>query len=313
MDEPELLVEVGDGVGRIRLNRPRQINALTVPMMHRLAEVLDDFAGDDRVAGVELTGAGERGLCAGADVRALRERALAGGDVLEFFTTEYGVNLRIAAFPKPYRAMMTGITMGGGLGLSAHGSQRVVDATSRLAMPETQIGLFPDVFMTPLLARMPDQVGTHLALSGAAVNAADALRLGLADEAAGAIPDPDPALAVEWIPECYAGDDAATVVQRLEEHPDPAARATAAELRRRSPLSLAVTLEALRRAATIPSLPDLLPQELALAVRLATGPDFAEGVRAQLVDRDRTPHWAHDRIEDVSREEVLSYFEPLPT
>ena len=313
MDEPELLVEVGDGVGRIRLNRPRQINALTVPMMHRLAEVLDDFAGDDRVAGVELTGAGERGLCAGADVRALRERALAGGDVLEFFTTEYGVNLRIAAFPKPYRAMMTGITMGGGLGLSAHGSQRVVDATSRLAMPETQIGLFPDVFMTPLLARMPDQVGTHLALSGAAVNAADALRLGLADEAAGAIPDPDPALAVEWIPECYAGDDAATVVQRLEEHPDPAARATAAELRRRSPLSLAVTLEALRRAATISSLPDLLPQELALAVRLATGRDFAEGVRAQLVDRDRTPRWTHDRIEDVSREEVLSYFEPLPT
>jgi enoyl-CoA hydratase len=311
VSEPEVIAEVAAGVGRIRLNRPRQINALTVPMMHTLAGVLDDFAADDGVTSVELSGAGDRGLCAGADVRALRERALTGGDVTEFFTTEYGVDLQIAAFPKPYRAVMTGITMGGGLGLSAHGSQRVVDASSRLAMPETQIGLFPDVFMTPLLARMPDEIGTHLALTGASVNAADALRLGLADEASGALPEPDPLLAAGWIPECYAGDDPVVIVQRLEAHADPAAREAAAELRRRSPLSVAVTLEALRRAARIASLPDLLPQELGLAVRLATGPDFAEGVRAQLVDRDRNPRWSHARIEDVGRDEVLSYFEPL--
>jgi enoyl-CoA hydratase len=312
MSEEELLVEVADGVGHVRLNRPRQINALTVPMMHALARALDDLAADGRVASVELTGAGERGLCAGADVRALRERALDGGDVREFFEVEYGVDLQVAAFPKPYRAVMTGITMGGGLGLSAHGSQRVVDATSRLAMPETQIGLFPDVFMTPLLARMPGEIGTHLALSGAPVNAADAVRLGLADEASGPLPEPDPDLAADWIAECCAGDDPVVIVRRLEEHPDPRARATAVELRRRSPLSIAVTLEALRRAAGVESLPDLLPQELGLAVRLATGPDFAEGVRAQLVDRDRDPHWSHDRIEDVTRAEVLSYFEPLP-
>lgn len=311
MTDPELLVEVVAGVGRIRLNRPRQINALTVPMMHALSRVLDDFAADDAVASVELTGAGERGLCAGADVRALRERALTGGDVREFFETEYGVDLQVAGFPKPYRAVMTGITMGGGLGLSAHGSVRVVDATSRLAMPETQIGLFPDVFMTPLLARMPGEVGTHLALTGASVNAADALRLGLADAADGPLPDPDPALAAPWIAECYAGDDPAAILARLEQHADPAAREAAAEVRRRSPLSVAVTLEALRRAATVASLPDLLPQELGLAIRLATGPDFAEGVRAQLVDRDRSPRWTHDRVEDVSRAEVLGYFEPL--
>jgi enoyl-CoA hydratase len=206
---------------------------------------------------------------------------------------------------------MTGITMGGGLGLSAHGSVRVVDATSRLAMPETQIGLFPDVFMTPLLARMPGETGTHLALTGASVNAADALRLGLADEADGPLPDPDPALAAPWIAECYTGNDPAAILARLEQHADPAAREAAAEVRRRSPLSVAVTLEALRRAATVASLPDLLPQELGLAIRLATGPDFAEGVRAQLVDRDRTPRWTHDRVEDVSRGEVLGYFEPL--
>ncbi len=311
MSSEELLVEVSDGVGRIRLNRPRQINALTVPMMHTLLRVLDDFAADGRVASVELTGAGERGLCAGADVRALRERALVGGDVREFFETEYAVNLAIAAFPKPYRAVMTGVTMGGGLGLSAYGSQRVVDATSRLAMPETQIGLFPDVFMTPLLARMPGEAGTHLALTGAAVNGADAIRLGLADEASGPLPDRDPGLAADWIAECYAGDDPSEILHRLETHADPAARGTAVELRRRSPVSVAVTLEALRRAARIASLPDLLPQELGLAVRLSTGPDFAEGVRAQLVDRDRDPHWSHARVEDVSRAEVLSYFEPL--
>lgn len=311
MSTPEILVAVEHGVGRVRLNRPRQINALTVPMMHAISAVLDDFAADDRVESVELTGAGERGLCAGADVRALRERALGGGDVTEFFVTEYGVNLKVAAFPKPYRALMTGITMGGGLGLSAHGSQRVVDATSRLAMPETQIGLFPDVFMTPLLARMPGEVGTHLALTGAAIGAADAVRLGLADEASGPTGEPDPLLQADWIAECYAGDDPAAIVQRLEEHPDPAARQTAAELRQRCPLSVAVTLEALRRAARITSLPDLLPQELALAVHLATGPDFAEGVRAQLVDRDRNPHWQHARIEDVPRADVLACFAPL--
>lgn len=313
MTDPELLVEVVAGVGRIRLNRPRQINALTVPMMRALAGVLDDFAADDAVAAVELTGAGERGLCAGADVRALRERAVSGGDVREFFETEYAVDLQVAAFPKPYRAVMTGITMGGGLGLSAHGSVRVVDATSRLAMPETQIGLFPDVFMTPLLARMPGEVGTHLALTGASVNAADALRLGLADEADGPLPDPDPALAARWIDECYAGDDPAAILAMLENHADPAAREAGAELRRRSPLSVAVTLEALRRAAAVASLPELLPQELGLAIRLATGPDFAEGVRAQLVDRDRDPHWSHRGVEDVSRAEVLGYFAPLPS
>lgn len=308
MTEAEVLVEASGGVGRIRLNRPRQINALTVPMMQTIATALDDFAADDRVAMVELTGAGERGLCAGADVRALREVVLAGQDVTEFFATEYGVNLRIAGYPKPYRAVMTGITMGGGLGLSAHGSLRVVDATSRLAMPETQIGLFPDVFMTPLLARMPGEAGTHLALTGAAIGAADAIRLGLADEASGPVADGDPGLAAGWIAECYAGDDPVEIIGRLEQHADPAARAAAAEIRQRSPLSVVVTLEALRRAARIEKLPDLLPQELTLAVRLATGPDFAEGVRAQLVDRDRKPRWSHPSLEAVTPAEVAACF-----
>ena len=311
MSEAEVLVEVRAGVGRIRLNRPRQINALTVAMMRAIGDALELFAADAEVSSVELTGAGERGLCAGADVRALRELALSGDDVTPFLATEYGVKLQIASFPKPYRAVMTGITMGGGMGLSVHGSQRVVDATSRLAMPETQIGLFPDVFVTPLLARMPGEIGTHLALTGASVGAADALRLGLADVAAGSVGEPDAGLDAGWIADGYAGDDPAEIIGRLEQHADPAARAAAAELRGRSPISICVTLEALRRAARTVALGDQLPTELALAVRLATGHDFAEGVRAQLVDRDRNPRWQHDSIEAVTRAEVLAYFEPL--
>lgn len=311
MTEPEVLVSATGGVGRIVLNRPRAINAVNLSMMQRISQALADFAADDSVDSVELSGVGDRGLCAGADVRELRTRALDGGDVSEFFVTEYRLNLAIAAFPKPYRAIMTGITMGGGLGLSAHGSHRVVDASTVLAMPETQIALFPDVFMTYLFARMPGEVGTHLALSGASLNAADAIRLGLADECRGAVVAPNPLLSADWIDQCYSSDDPAEIVGRLSEHSDPDARATAAELQRRSPLSIAVSLEALRRSLEFACLADQYDQELTLAVRLASSAEFAEGVRAQLIDRDRTPHWSHSHVGEVSRDEVLSYFEPL--
>ncbi len=301
-------------VATILLNRPRAINALSLRMLHLLESGLRLAAEDTGEGGYdayELRGAGERGLCAGADVRQLRDTVLAGGDVVEFFRAEYTVDLIIADFPKPFTAYMSGITMGGGLGLSAHCRDRVVDATSVLAMPETQIGLFPDVFVSHILARMPGRVGYHLALTGASVNAADAIRLGLADRCAGPLPEPDPVLAGEWIEECYSATDPVEALGRLSEHADPNARAAAAEIRRRSPLAVAVSLEALHRAATFPRLADQYDHELALAVRMATGPDFAEGVRAQLVDRDRDPHWSHASLAEVSRSEVLSYFEPL--
>jgi enoyl-CoA hydratase len=311
VSEPEVLIGLSEGIGRVVLNRPRAINAINLAMMRQISEALDHFASDDGVEMVELTGAGDRGLCAGADVRELRQRALVGGDVAEFFTTEYALNLMIAGYPKPYRAIMTGITMGGGMGLSVHGSDRVVDATSVLAMPETQIALFPDVFVSYLLARMPGEIGTHLALTGASVNAADAIRLGLADRGVGPLPPADPVLAGDWIAECYCGDDPEAIVARLAEHADPHARAAAAEIERRSPLSVAVTLEALRRSVGFAALADQYEQELCLAVRMATGAEFAEGVRAQLIDRDRSPRWSHANLAEVSRAEVLSYFQPL--
>ena len=139
--------------------------------------------------------------------------------------------------------------MGGGLGLSAHCVDRVVDASSVLAMPETQIGLFPDVFVSRILARMPGRVGRHLALTGASVNAADAIRLGLADRCVGPLPEPDPALAGEWIQECYSATEPVEIVGRLAQHADPSAREAAVAISRRSPLAVAVSLEALDRAA----------------------------------------------------------------
>jgi Enoyl-CoA hydratase/carnithine racemase len=311
MAEPTVLVRVADGVGKIELNRPEAINALSVEMLAAVSAALTDFAHDPAVAEVELIGAGDRGLCAGADVRQLRDLALSGGDVRGFFETEYRLNLLIAAYPKPYRAVMSGITMGGGLGLSLHGSQRVVDAASRLAMPETLIGLFPDVFVSWLLARLPGQLGTHLGLTGAAVNAADALRLGWADQCRGAVPASDPGLSAPWIDECYDSDDPAEILGRLGQHADPAARAAGEELARRSPLSVAVSLAVLRRAAEMPDRAAQYEQELSVAVRLATAGDFIEGVRAQLIDRDRQPRWRHDSVAEVSRAEAASYLVPL--
>ena len=309
MSQAEVVVSVDAGVGRIHLNRPRAINALSAGMLASIARALAEFAADPSVTRVELTGEGERGLCAGADVRELRQLVLDGGDPADFLGMEYELDLAIARFPKPYTAVMHGITMGGGLGISAHCADRVVTGSSQLAMPETQIGLFPDVLMTWRLSRMPAEVGTHLALTGDPVNAADALWLGLADRAIGELPAAVLAADHDWIAACYGGDDPVEIVGRLESHPHPAARAAADAIRARSPLSVHVTLAALRRAAVL-TLEEVAAQDLVVCSALARRPDFAEGVRAQLIDRDRSPRWTHARLEDVTAVEVAACFEP---
>ena len=309
MSEPSVLIWRDDGIGHLRLNRPKAINALDFLTIAKLTRALDDFAADPTVESVILDGAGDRGLCAGADVRQLRDFALGSGegDPGDFLAAEYALDKRIFTYTKPYTAIMDGITMGGGLGVSAHGSGRVVTPRSELAMPETGIGLFPDVLMSWWLCRMPGEIGTHLALTGAWIGAADALWLGLADRCDGEPGDAVLPAQAGWIDECYAGDDAAEIVGRLENHANPRARQTGALLRTRCPLSVAVTLAALRRAPVL-TLDELEAQDLAVGTALAKGPDFAEGVRAQLVDRDRNPHWTHSRIEDVTPAEVLACF-----
>ncbi|MFE0427113.1 3-hydroxyisobutyryl-CoA hydrolase, partial [Streptomyces sp. NPDC058953] len=177
-----VLTRVAGRAGYITLNRPGALNALTRPMVREFAAALDRFDADPSVAVVVLTGAGERGLCAGGDIRAIRTDALAGGrESFAFWRDEYRLNARIARFRKPFAAVMDGIVMGGGVGVSAHGSVRIVTERSRVAMPETGIGFVPDVGGTYLLARAPGGTGTHLALTGLPVGGADALLCGLAD------------------------------------------------------------------------------------------------------------------------------------
>ena len=316
-------------LGRIRLNRPRAINALTHPMVTAMLAQLQDWAGDDAVTAVSVEGAGERGLCAGGDVRAIREAILSGtGDPTRFWADEYALDALIHAYPKPYVAFMDGVVMGGGVGISAYGSLRLVTERSRVAMPETAIGFFPDVGALYLLARAPGELGTHLALTGATVGGADAVMLGLADALvdsadlptiraalaegsgadalAGLRRDGEPLLAAEreWVDECYAGDDPVQVLGSLRAHASPAARAAATLLAQRSPLSVAVTLEAIRRAADMATLEQVLEQDRVLGAAFMGSPDFSEGVRAVLVDRDHQPRWTHPCLEAVSREEV---------
>jgi enoyl-CoA hydratase len=304
----EVLARIDDGVGHLLLNRPRAINALTPAMIDELAATLSEWAQDDRVERVLLTGAGERGLCSGADVRALRELALAGDPGADrFFRHEYRLNAMIASYPKPYEARMTGITMGGGLGVSAHGSVRVVDATSRLAMPETTIGLFPDVGMLWHLSRA-GALGAYVALTGLPVDGATALGMGLADTWLGES-GPRTALDEDWISECFSADGPLEILTRLEADWDtPAPGECAAVLRTRCPLSVAVTWEALQRAKGMAGLDAVLAQDLVLATYFVHHADFAEGVRAQVVDKDRSPRWSHARLEDVTPAEVSEAF-----
>lgn len=294
-----------------RLNRPKALNALTRAMVEDLLIQLDEWANDEGIDQVVLDGAGERGFCAGGDVKAVRDAIVRGdhADAIDFWAREYLLDLRLASFPKPVTALLTGYVMGGGLGLSAHVRHRLVAPDAVLAMPETAIGMFPDVGITRLFARAPGQLGTYAALTGVSFTAADAIVLGLADDFLGP-GDGTESLAPQrdWIDECFVGDDAAVIVGRLETSSYDAARACATMLRERSPLAVCATLARVRRAADEPDLASTLAVDTSLARGLMAAGDFAEGVRAKLIDRDNAPRWRHARIEEVTPAEVDALF-----
>ena len=302
--------------GRILLNRPQAINALDSDMIDTLTQILLHWASDDGIDEVLIEGAG-RGFCAGADVRQMRQMIVDGtGDPVDYLRREYQLDYLIATYPKPYTARMGGIVMGGGMGISVHGSHRVVTPTTTMAMPETNIGLWPDVGMTYHLSRVPGGLGTYMGLTGLSITGDQAVRAGLADievgnEPAGTTGGPT-GLSADgsdevWMDEMFAGDQIGEIMSRLESSPLPVARDTARTLRSRCPLSVAVTLQALRRAATM-TLEEVFAQDLRLGAYFCARPDFVEGVRAQLVDKDHTPHWSHSRVEDVTEDEVLFAF-----
>ncbi|WP_327242055.1 enoyl-CoA hydratase/isomerase family protein [Streptomyces sp. NBC_01320] len=335
--DDSVLVEVRGRTGYLTLNRPKALNALSHIMARRIDDALTAWETDPRIDTVVISGAGERGLCAGGDIRSIHDDARSGGMAsADFWYDEYRLNARIARYPKPYVALMDGIVMGGGVGISAHGSVRVATERSRIAMPETGIGFVPDVGGTYLLSRAPGELGTHLALTGAPIGAADARLCGLVDcfvpsqrlpdlvaalsytpanEAVGryAAEPPPGELADQrdWIDECYAADTVEEIVRRLLDTGVAAAKEAAGTIHTKSPTAVKVTLAALRSARELDSLERALEQEYRIACAALSSPDLVEGIRAQVIDKDRDPHWSPRTLAEVTDADVARFFRPL--
>ncbi|MET1053390.1 MAG: enoyl-CoA hydratase/isomerase family protein [Mycetocola sp.] len=327
----ELLTSVSDSVGRITLNRPAALNAITHEMIRGIRDTLASWRTHSEVSLVILDGAGDRGLSAGGDIRALHANAIAGRNDLSrrFWRDEYALCATIAEYPKPIVSIMDGITMGGGVGVSAHAHIRIVTERSRVAMPETRIGFSPDAGGSYLLSRAPGELGSYLALNAATMTAADALACGFADyyvpsellphlyQALGERADPGspaevvllfdetpPPSAIEaqrdWIDRCYSADTVSDILERLGAEPaTPDVAAAADELAELSPLGLTVALASVRAARQLGSLREVLDQEYRVSSWLAEQPDLVEGIRAQVIDKDRHPRWAPSTLAAV--------------
>ncbi|MGY4101275.1 enoyl-CoA hydratase/isomerase family protein [Nocardia sp. R16R-3T] len=349
MTEPEVLIDKRDGLGLITLNRPKAINALNHTMALAISAALRGWADDDEVRTVAVTGAGERGLCAGGDIVAIHHDAVemnnrsastgaADADSATglFWRDEYILNALIGRYPKPYVVVMDGIVMGGGVGLSGHGSHRIVTERSKIGMPEVGIGFVPDVGGTYLLARTPGEIGTHVALTTARMSAGDAIAAGFADYyvasehisalletlrsesaeiaiAKFATDPPESGLLAQrdWIDACYSAETVEEIVDRLRTHGSPEALTAAAELLAKSPVALKVTLRSLRAARAATSLEAVLNEEYRVSIASLASHDLVEGIRAQVIDKDRNPTWSPATLAEVTAAQVDAYFVEL--
>lgn len=324
-------VRADSSVGHLTLDRPEAINALDLAMIREIDAALDRWERDPDIQVVLLDGAGDRGFCAGGDVRGLHAQIVSGraDETATFFRAEYALNARLAEYPKPIVAIADGVTMGGGIGLAGHAAVRVVTERSRLAMPETRIGFTPDVGGSWLLGRAPGRTGEYLALTGATMDAADAIYAGFADhlvpsERLGDLHDAlvtraDPHTPTElvllfdetappstleaarpWIDAAFSADTVPEIIDRLRARPEREAQDTAETLSVLTPTGLAVTLAAVRSARGLPGLRAALAQEYGLVMWFATSqPDLVEGIRAQLIDKDRSPAWHPATLADL--------------
>ncbi len=325
-NEPEILIEAKNGLGRITLNRPKAINALNHTMVQAMAEALLEWSTDDTIRAVVVAGAGERGLCAGGDIVAIYHDAKDGGTgTQDFWRDEYVLNAAIGRYSKPYVVIMDGIVMGGGIGISAHGNVRIVTERSSLAMPEVGIGFVPDVGGTYLLSRAPGELGTHIALTTGRMKAGDAIALGFADhfvpsetldkfgaalesgsvddalaEYARPAPESDLLAQQSWIDAAYSADTVEEIVERLRASDVPEAQATAETILGKSPAALKATLRSLRHARQLGSLEEVLDEEYRVSLASLKSHDLVEGIRAQVVDKDRNPAWSPATLADVT-------------
>lgn len=340
VEEGDLIVRREGAAGVIRLNRPKAINAMTLEMSIGIDAALDKFEADPEVAVIVLEGAGERGLCAGGDIRGLWESSREGGDLgARFWRQEYVMNARIAKYPKPYVAFMDGLVMGGGVGLSGHASHRVATDRTRLAMPEVGLGFFPDVGGTWLLSRSPGEIGTYFGLTGQTMNGPDAIHAKFADAVVPAAKWPElrealtkvrqgataadvtklingfatgetagPVAAKEAVIDSLFGfDRTEDIFAALKRDGSEFAVATLKTLNEKSPRGMVVTLKLLRLARSASSLEECLVREYRAALEVFRSDDFREGVRAAVIDKDRNPSWSPPRIEDVTPDMLAPY------
>ncbi len=331
----DIQFEVRGRAGFVTLNRPQALNALTLAMIEAMDARLAAWATDPAVDAVVVRGTGERAFCAGGDVRAIWQAGKDGDPLTrDFFRAEYRLNRRIKVFAKPYVALIDGITMGGGVGVSVHGSHRVATERTLFAMPETRIGLFPDVGASHFLPRLEGKLGLYLGLTGARLRAADALYAGVAthyvdsarlpelEEAfaggdvtlAGFTGDPGPAPLAEHraaIDRCFAGATVEGIIGTLQDEGGEWATTALKALRAASPTSLKITVEELRRGAKL-DFDGSMSMEFRLSQACLARHDSYEGIRAAVIDKDNAPDWQPANLTDVSAELVAAHFAPPP-
>jgi enoyl-CoA hydratase/carnithine racemase len=342
----EVLSEIRNHVAIVTLNRPGALNALSLEMILRLRTLFDEYSADPQVFAVLIRGAGEKAFCAGGDIRALYKSFKNGGSLHnEFFAAEYPLDYLLYSYPKPYAALLDGITLGGGMGISQGSRLRIVGERTRMAMPEVAIGFFPDVGGSYFLSRLPGELGRYLALSGLQIGAADAIFCQLADlylppaaiasladdlaalrwshdrcadllrflQARAAAPSSPPTLAGlrDCIVAHFSKTSVTAILDSLESETRgayaPWAHETAKLMRSRSPTLLSVTLRQLQRGSSM-RLADCFRMELGMAAYSFEQGDFLEGVRAVLIDKDNTPCWQPSRIEDVTDTMIEAFF-----
>jgi enoyl-CoA hydratase len=340
VDNTEVIFDRRGCLGLITLNKPKALNALSLSMVKNISSQLSNWERDDQVYAVVIQGAGEKSFCAGGNIRDLYDqRGTEYGKI--YYTNEYLLNVKIFNFSKPFISLMDGVVMGGGVGLSVYGSHRIVTERSLFAMPETSIGLFPDVGASWFLPKCPGEIGMYLGLTGYRLSPADCLYIGVADSF---VPSHSLALLIndlsnisnesgcideliiqysdeaglntlsevkENIDRCFSAESIEKIIEKLNAEDNVWAADTIKIIMRMSPTSLKVTYRQLRIGKTIKEFENIMAMEYRIANCCFSEHDLFEGIRAVVVDKDRTPKWLPSKIEDINDEDINKYFIPI--